>query len=106
MSGIQRYADGLVLTEWKIVKDDEQPANAFAAARAQAKLYSTGILGGVELASYRYAVVVSKGRVEAPDDFQDGQCIYRHINVAVDQETPSVASRRRRTSSKGSGCRV
>jgi hypothetical protein len=54
------------------------------------------VLAGVELTTVRYVVVVSSQHVEEPADMQDGTVIYRHINIAVDPETPSTASRKRR----------
>ena len=95
--GEQRYADGLILTEWKVARTDDRSHAKFAEARAQAKLYTQGVLAGVELTTVRYAVVVSSQRVEEPADMQDGTVVYRHINVAVDPETPSKASRRSRS---------
>lgn len=94
--GEQRYADGLILTEWKVARPDDQSHEKFVEARAQAKLYTQGVLAGVELTTVRYVVVVSSQHVEEPADMQDGTVIYRHINIAVDPETPSTASRKRR----------
>jgi hypothetical protein len=88
----QRYADGLVLTEWKVARSDAEALRKLANARAQAKLYGQGVLSGVELTTVRYAVVVSPQRIAVPDDVPDGTVVYRHINIAVDPETPSKAA--------------
>jgi hypothetical protein len=97
--GEQRYADGFVLTEWKVVRSrsDDEARRKFAEARDQARRYTHGVLAGVELTTVRYAVVVSLEQITEPDDEPDGAVIYRHINVAVDPETPSKGSRRARS---------
>jgi hypothetical protein len=40
MSEEQRYADGIVLTEWKVASSDDEAQRQFSAARAQAKRYA------------------------------------------------------------------
>lgn len=85
----QRYADGIVLTEWKRVNPDDNAEERFNQARSQARRYAQGVLAGSELTAYRYAVVVSRQQVSIPDDIMDGGVVYRHINVAVDPRTPS-----------------
>jgi uncharacterized protein (DUF1800 family) len=87
----QRYADGFVLTEWKVASSDDEAKSQFAAARAQAKRYAQGVLAGSELSTFRYAVVVSSRHINVPADVLEGAVIYRHINIAVDPETPSRA---------------
>jgi len=100
ISPIQRFADGLVLTEWNVAKEDRPVPAKFDEARAGAQLYSAVVLAGLELAGYRYAIVVSNGRVDPPGDFQQAQYTIRHINLAVAPQTPSVASRKRRPAGK------
>lgn len=85
----QRYVDGFVLTEWKKVADDADAESRFEEARVQAKRYAQGALAGSELTSYRYAVVVSRRRVSLPEDLSADGVVYRHINIAVDPQTPS-----------------
>lgn len=94
-----RGVEGLVLTEWK-VGDDSNAAARFAAARAQMKHYQRGALAGPELTAVRYAVLVSASDLKAapPDEMQDG-VLYRHVNIAVDPNTPSKQARRAKTSS-------
>jgi hypothetical protein len=83
-------ARGLVLTEWKLATSGEQIEASFAAARAQAQIYSVSALGGLELSQYRYAIVVSQKRhLDISDTVQIGSTIYRHINIAVDPDVPS-----------------
>jgi hypothetical protein len=83
---------GMVLTEWK--RAGEKPESAYAEAKHQAMLYSGGVLAGVELTSHRYLVVVTKKQIPHPADVTEGGVIYRHINIAVDSEAPSVAAKR------------
>jgi hypothetical protein len=85
----QRYVDGVVLTEWKKSSSATDAESKFADARSQAKRYAQGSLGGVELTTYRYLVVVSEKQVQPPDDYAEGSVTYRHINIAVDPATPS-----------------
>ena len=89
----QHYADGLVLTEWKVTHDGDDPLKKFAEAREQAKFYTQGVLAGIELTTVRYAVVVSSQYVDRPADAQVGTAVYRHINIATDPETPAKAAR-------------
>ena len=66
--------------------------NSVEAVR-QAENYAHGPLAGNELRGYRYAIVVTEKQVEPPaDELRDG-VTYRHINIAVDPDTPSQAAR-------------
>ena len=89
LSDEQQYIRGFVQTEWKKVTESSDSERQFQQARAQAQRYAQGALGGSELADYRYLVVVSEQQVERPHDLNDGGIMYRHINIAVDPETPS-----------------
>ena len=91
LTAAQRYADGLVLTEWKKATEDSQSGQRFDEARLQARRYAQGALAATELTGYRYAVVVSRLQAEIPEDVRDGGIIYRHINVAVAPRVPSRA---------------
>lgn len=83
-------ADALVLTEWKKIETGiDRIADS---ARKQAGLYSTGVLGGLELRDYRYIVLVSKDRQKVPDDVILSGVTYRHINIAVNPSVPSKAT--------------
>ena len=90
---IESTADALVLTEWKVVKSPEQLANKISEALKQTQLYSSGVLGGIELANYRYLVMVSKKIMKMPDDLLEGAVTYRHINIAVNPQVPSEEAR-------------
>jgi hypothetical protein len=85
----QRYADGLVLTEWKVAVSDVEAAKQFVAARTQAGRYAKGALGGSELAGYRYLIVVSNEPVQIRADITEDAVVYRHVNIAVQPRTPS-----------------
>lgn len=89
LQGVQRYAAGLVLTEWKKAATDSDADQRFEEARSQAKRYSQGPLLGTELTHYRYAVVVSDHQVAVPADLREEDVVYRHINIAVRPLVPS-----------------
>jgi hypothetical protein len=83
---------GMILTEWK--RSDGDVTAAYAAARRQAALYSGGILAGLELATHRYLVAVTEKQIQPPADAIADAVTYRHINIAVNPELPSVAAKR------------
>lgn len=91
LTDVQRYVDGIVLTEWKKADPDADAAYQFEQARNQAQHYAEGVLAGSELTGYRYAVVVSRRQVSLPDDLRADGVVYRHINIAVEPLTPSRA---------------
>jgi hypothetical protein len=84
-----RYSDGLVLTEWKSVHEDQKSIAAYEAARSQARKYKEGPLAATELRGYRYAIVVSDHQVPVPPDVLQGEVVYRHVNIAVNPRVPS-----------------
>ena len=90
-TGSTPVALGMVLTEWK--RADGSPEAAYGEARRQAAGYTGGILAGVELASHRYVVVVTKRQVEPPPDIIEAAVTYRHINIAVEPASPSIAAK-------------
>ena len=95
VGSIQRYSEGLVLTEWKVARTNSEAPCKFREAMIQAALYSHGALGGSELTRQRYLVVVSEARVTCPDDLLEGDITYRHVNIAVDPDRPSDQARGR-----------
>ena len=90
-TGTTPIALGMVLTEWK--RADGGAEAAYGAARRQAAGYTSGILAGVELASHRYVVVVTKQRLSHQPDIIEAEITYRHINIAVEPASPSIAAR-------------
>ncbi|MEI7710218.1 MAG: hypothetical protein WCI94_02220 [Rhodospirillales bacterium] len=91
---IQRSAEGLVLTEWKICRKSDNSAAKFTEACQQAKLYTKGVLAGTELESFRYVVVVSEDRIDTPSDLRIDSVTWRHINIAVNPLPPSKSARK------------
>jgi hypothetical protein len=91
----ERYADGLVLTEWKVAATPNVGQQRFAEARVQAQRYAAGALAGNELTAYRYLVVVSDEHITVPADIVDGAVVCRHINIVVDPQPPSRHGKRR-----------
>lgn len=86
---IERVSEGLVLTEWKLCKDAKVASAAWDDAFKQAELYGTGCLAATELRDTRYLVLVSMKRVVEPADKIHENINYRHINIAIDPDTPS-----------------
>lgn len=88
----RRGVEGLVLTEWKVANDAVTAARKIEEARAQADLYNEGPLAGIELRGYRYLILVSPQKLILPADATSGEIVYRHVNIAVQPETPSKAA--------------
>jgi len=90
---IEKASTALVLTEWKVVKNSNKLDKKINEAFEQTKRYVTGVLGGIELTNYRYLVVVSKKSLKMPSDFTEDTIVYRHINIPVNPDTPSVEAK-------------
>jgi hypothetical protein len=86
---VDRVAEALVLTEWKRAEIESERDRRLEEAWRQASRYSEGILAGIEMAQYRYLVLVSRDWIRMPGDRVDGDVVYRHVNVAVDPRTPA-----------------
>lgn len=89
----QKSAIGLVLTEWKKA-DANGAARAFDDAEVQLKRYCDGPLAGIELAGYRYAIVVTEKSVTIPIDRNESGITYRHINIVVNPDMPALDARK------------
>jgi len=81
----------LVLTEWKTVGSQGEIESKSKKAKKQAERYGVGSLAGFELATNRYIILVSRKNLMPPQDIKDGQLLYRHINIAVEPDPPSVS---------------
>ncbi len=92
---VSRAAEGLVLTEWKRCTNVNNQDESWREARAQLKIYAAASLGGVELRDTRYAVVVSRKRLNEVSDLVVEGITYRHINIAIEPQSPSKASKAR-----------
>lgn len=87
--------DGLVLTEWKLVKNEGDTVTKSEEAFKQAAIYGAESLAETELTRYRYLILVSLKRLtDMPKDFDEKGVRYRHINIAIDIESPSIRSRK------------
>ncbi len=88
-------AEGLVLTEWKVAKPDNTD-KMFEEAKEQAALYAGGVLGGLELRSHRFLVIVTEQRLPRaviPSYAEAGGVKYHCVNIAIAPLTPSVQAR-------------
>jgi hypothetical protein len=88
-------SEAVVLTEWKIVRDTSEREQKAKDALKQARIYAGSLLGGIELRQYRYLVLVSENRLQEIEDIQEGDIVYRHINIPVNPKPPSRAARAR-----------
>jgi hypothetical protein len=95
---LAQAVEGMVLTEWKLVKDAKRTSSIAASAQAQIDLYSQGPLAGLELRSHRYIVLVSSKELPMRslglDDQIKNGVTYRYVNIAVEPQTPSKAAPR------------
>jgi hypothetical protein len=86
---VQNSSIGLVLTEWKVVRNDQELAGKLDQAYRQAKRYKQGILAGFEVASPRYLVMVSEDYLSLPEPRLEGDVTYEYRNIAVSPSPPS-----------------
>lgn len=92
---IEKTSTALVLTEWKVVKHENELDDKIREAFEQSKKYVSGVLGGIELTNYRYLVMISeKSMKKIPSDLTEDMVVYRHINVPVNPDTPSVEAKK------------
>jgi hypothetical protein len=94
ISMIEKSSTALVLTEWKVVRQTNELEAKIKEAYDETKIYASGVLSGIELANYRYLVMVSHQSMKLPCDLTEGVIVYRHINVPVDPDTPSIAAKK------------
>ncbi len=92
--GATRIARALVLTEWKLVKDEGEVDLKSQTARIQMALYTSGILGDLELKRTRYVVLVTKPEFNPPPDICEQGITYRHVVVPIEPRPPSVTAQR------------
>lgn len=91
---IRTAARSLVLTEWKLVKNDDEADEKATEARRQIDLYRSGVLRSIELKNTRYIVLVFRDHPVDVADIVQGLHTYRHISLAIAPQSPSVAARR------------
>jgi hypothetical protein len=84
--------DGLVLTEWKLVKTGDSAEERRRIAKSQAQLYSVGSLAGFELRSERYIVLIGEQELQEMPDDREGTVLYKTISIALSREIPSKAA--------------
>lgn len=93
LSEINRSSLGLVLTEWKLSKNEKEITKQYESGKKQAQKYTGGILSGVELQSTRYIINVTLKDAPPREDEIIGNLIYRFINIAVDPDVPSKSNK-------------
>lgn len=82
-------SQGLVLTEWKLVRRASELESKAQEAFDQARRYREGILAGFEVASTRYLIVVSTDYCIMPTVREEAGVRYEYRNIAVEPSTPS-----------------
>ncbi|HWA82227.1 MAG TPA: hypothetical protein VG820_02250, partial [Fimbriimonadaceae bacterium] len=88
---LPKIVDGLVLTEWKVVRTGAEAEEQSQQAIRQIRRYDEGILGGLELVSPRYVVLVSRKHLQhIPESPHVGSVRYQMVNIPVDPDTPSI----------------
>lgn len=87
-------AHGLVLTEWKLVREGDLPEKKKDEAKRQAARYSEGGLGGFELETERFLVLVAKQEFVVPDDLIEEGIKYKVVPLFLNRKSPSVSARR------------
>jgi hypothetical protein len=85
-----RASDAMVLTEWKMVREKDDPVVRARQALEQAEQYTRNTLAGFELSSHRYLVLVSEDYIAPPPAVASppGRN-YEVRNIAVNPSTPS-----------------
>lgn len=86
---VRAASEGLVLTEWKLVRSPSDLERQISQAHHQASIYSESILAGFELARSRYLVLVSLDRLPTHEPIETDGITYRIVNIAVAPGRPS-----------------
>ena len=94
---VRAAANGLVLTEWKLVRDGDDWNTTRSKAMKQAQQYTAGILAGFELSQTRYLVLVSKqGAITQTESVLENDYRYRTVHIVIEAMLPSQAARSHR----------
>jgi len=89
-----RSAEAMVLTEWKLVRDGDDPAAKLKEAITQAQIYCEEVLAGFEIESRRYAVLVADQTLAGlPEATEREGKTYQTVPLALSPANPSTRSR-------------
>ncbi len=91
---IEKTSTALVLTEWKVIRKSNELDAKTREAYEQTKIYTAGVLSGIELVNYRYLVMVSEKSMKMPGDLIENNVTFRYINLSVDPDTPSKEAKK------------
>ncbi|OQW66208.1 MAG: hypothetical protein BVN29_06970 [Nitrospira sp. ST-bin5] len=97
---VKRTARAFVLTEWKLVKRENNIEAKAREGRAQAAIYSGGVLGDTELNRTRYVVLVCELDLPVPDDVSERNVVYRHVVLPMQPKSPSATARSKKALGK------
>lgn len=92
---VEKSANALILTEWKVARCEEDLHQKVRQAINQLRKYSSSSLAGYELSTVRYIVIVTEKALQLPSDFSDENIEFRHINIPVAPSVPSKSTLRR-----------
>ena len=90
----RQSSEGLILTEWKRVRNTGELQQKAEDAYDQARRYREGILAGFEVSSPRYLVLVSEDHLKVPGARHEHEATYEYRNIAVDPKSPSKRPRK------------
>lgn len=93
--------EAFVLTEWKIATGPSDAIAKVDAAHTQLALYRQGALGGFELSTRRYVVIVANQTLDLPPDHNGSGALCRHVLLDRSGATPSVIAKAGATSPSG-----
>jgi hypothetical protein len=96
-SGYNLYqsVDGLVLTEWKVFRKNDQLEKVILEGIAQASIYKRGSLAALELSNYCFIVIVSEKRLVIDNHTRHMNGVtYRVVNIAYNPDPPNIESKK------------
>lgn len=87
--------EALVLTEWKLVRDDDDPAIKALQGWSQAEQYARMELADIALRRHRYVVLVSmRGLLQPIGDESHSGVTTHYVNVVIGPLSPSAQAQR------------
>jgi hypothetical protein len=101
---VSQTAYGVVLSEWKVAKEQSEVERIITNAFTQVEIYTSEVLRATRLANLRYLVIVSEHRlaIQASDlENSQGHC-FKVFNVAINPDHASKDSKKLKLASSAS----
>lgn len=92
---VEKSADALILTEWKVARSEKDLHQKVRQAVNQLKKYSSSSLAGYELSLVRYVIVITERAMQLPPDLLDENIEFKYINIPVAPSVPSKLTLKR-----------